>query len=1830
MRAFKCCFCFMISPLSIQLDLATGQQWDHKNRAPLRKIPPPHEDGLEDEIAGASDEWRRWPWAGPGELELWIRGSTLTWTLNQHVRKVLRVDDRILSAFPCRFYDYPHRPSMTLAAHWDEGLDNLGSCHEALTILQEGLLRVFGVLIERDVNVGGLALPTWFALLHPLEDLSRVVTKLKGQLKEVTNDSHQVILVESEPSLCLTFHKYSGQHYLWHMRGASADEISVAESTTFFQGRDRTSISGFQGPQHHTANPSRHHSSTSHRMDSCPQSPFGTSRTPTSSGYSQSSSAASSARNTPIPLPMNSLASIVRSPCSPKSSIIGRSQLQQSTLMGSLPRRRFQQTPGVTLREDPGVQDSHVVSLDVSLCLDHAWTEPPSIAKQNKGRPASHAFLATDTLQDQYLCYLQTHLEKLAMIRIERRASDDELAFGAVNHIPALDAAPIPALDMILILDQNRSMSLYSGQIKVSKVMFDYCPQTSRALPQLARIAHEISSLNLDSQPGTPVSLMTSSRPPSTSSTPVPSEFNESISTLSPVLPEGPTKVVHLKDPVHNHVTLVCQTGQQLRMELPSNSYCPIVQRCLESVSGCLPRDWAVKLQAKWFATRNAPGPTSMNPSKEWKLFAHCLLGSMGYQTSHFTLFPIDQDFDSLSPTLSVGVAHKKVRLMDQGSDGDWDFLLRSEHHQESGQQLSFLLGMDPVSRSENRDLPPDRFDGLMDMSADFFGHLPHIVLALHLLYEELKVSKEFADVLPYLAGLLVRLTADLRLSSYVRLYWSDYPQICPESLIEAQTRQMDSVRWKKLQPFSLPPSPPNIFILWRQLALEPNFTGNSDPLFPLLQGQMAKLTLIVSILMDNQTCANAILHMMAKKGKKNKSPLSGLLTQLKNTSFERIREPLQFLELLCKLGFDNNTLNTLPECISIPLRAYITQCKLSLPPTASKEGCLILGRNDVLARVNDAKTRPKRPAQEEVQALCWSEDHRLSDAEAMLDSENPIPITVTQKPDISDHEFVEEQERCLYAKCIRTMALPVGRAAFALNTTNAVMSEPVEIPTLCLSGRAPPRGSAVEMDHIETVPNMERWPMFHNGVAAGLAVDTLKVDATWITFNKPHDMVSVNGVIDMTQHAGFLYALGLSGTLSKLGKLDSYDYMMKGNEMISIGILLGMAASKKGSKDLIVTKKISTQLTALLPPSATELPLSHATQIAALLSLGLVYMGTGHRYIAEVCLRELGRPHGPDLENCSDRESYSLSAGLALGMVTLGQGSGLMSGPLADLQLADSLHHFMIGGPKSAVADKFRTTNVSQTLQFGDNINMDISGPGATLALGLMFFDSGNHAIANWMEAPESQFLLEFVRPDFLMLRTLAKGLILWSEITPSLDWIENHVPKAILPFCMVRPVDNHPSHVDYETINQAYCNIITGAALIMGIRFAGTCNQQAFEVLFDQTRRLVAISKRTIAELAGRATIEQCICVHVLALAIVMAGSGELEILRLIRYLRSRVGTKHPTVTYGSHMALHLALGLLFLSEGTMTLKTSPEAVAAMVCAFYPKFPTHSNDNRYHLQALRHLYVLATERRLLLPQDVTTGEAVYARFLVKYKDTEWYPGFETLQRAPILLPELKNIQSIQLQDDRYFTLEFDEDHISLLESVLKDNFGRLPIKQRAGCLSHVEDPLGFKSIAAQCLSMDPSFQWHSAGSTLLKTFSSDPKVKSFLQLLISPQGQSTHHQGHQDMKKLLVSLLYECCSHEKMELLPAWLELYRTAVSPDKSLFGPTMSNFLLFIDIAKYCRLSLVPEVVVSWQQKNARNLNALFQKAHGPSAFLQEKVSRYSFQFSQVNDKNPLKV
>lgn len=168
-----------------------------------------------------------------------------------------------------------------------------------------------------------------------------------------------------------------------------------------------------------------------------------------------------------------------------------------------------------------------------------------------------------------------------------------------------------------------------------------------------------------------------------------------------------------------------------------------------------------------------------------------------------------------------------------------------------------------------------------------------------------------------------------------------------------------------------------------------------------------------------------------------------------------------------------------------------------------------------------------------------------------------------------------------------------------------------------------------------------------------------------------------------------------------------------------------------------------------------------------------------------------------------------------------------------------------------------------------------------------------------------------------------------------------------------------------------------MAGASLCLGLKYAGTEDPTVYAKLRHILDLFMHINGKYIGVHAGKATIESCLVLVLLALSLVYAGSGNIEILRVCRMLRARLGASaYAHVTYGSQMAVHMAIGFLFLGAGRFTLQRTPEAIAALVCALFPKFPTHSHDNRYHLQAFRHLYVLAVEPRILLPRDIDSGK--------------------------------------------------------------------------------------------------------------------------------------------------------------------------------------------------------------------------------------------------------------
>jgi len=110
---------------------------------------------------------------------------------------------------------------------------------------------------------------------------------------------------------------------------------------------------------------------------------------------------------------------------------------------------------------------------------------------------------------------------------------------------------------------------------------------------------------------------------------------------------------------------------------------------------------------------------------------------------------------------------------------------------------------------------------------------------------------------------------------------------------------------------------------------------------------------------------------------------------------------------------------------------------------------------------------------------------------------------------------------------------------------------------------------------------------------------------------------------------------------------------------------------------------------------------------------------------------------------------------------------------------------------------------------------------------------------------------------------------------------------------------------------------------------------------------------------------------------------------------------------------MTTNIALGLLFLGGGTKSLGTSNEDIAALVTAFFPRFPLDSLDNRYHLQALRHLYVLAVAPCVVVTRDVDTGEACHVPMKMVFRDGERLTALNA--DSPCIVPRLPSTLEVR-----------------------------------------------------------------------------------------------------------------------------------------------------------------------------------------------------------------------
>nr|ASF90226.1 hypothetical protein SPAR01883 [Bartheletia paradoxa] len=1213
-----------------------------------------------------------------------------------------------------------------------------------------------------------------------------------------------------------------------------------------------------------------------------------------------------------------------------------------------------------------------------------------------------------------------------------------------------------------------------------------------------------------------------------------------------------PKRSLGLRDSAGSRVSIVQEDGSLIRTSFACFSIDPLARRCVDALAFALPAEHAARLTKYLLAKKH-----------------HLDAATDG-----------SDDFSSLAESLRELFAQPKP-FLDQPALSAWEALASSSSHARFSHS-GLLAHLDPFPSasafegSAAIDSPTKSDDCVDSVERIPMCFLAPVLLSIHLVAEDCKIDLEVTDDLRRLAPLLVDLAGLLGREDWVDAWRRLMPDVTSKEVIFPHV--------DNLPDSSLLGSPSDIL---------------SDLAF-ILSGHSTSRPRLCDIGRQFGFQPAASLSTVSPCWRTLRLQLVyDVLAESDEHSTAQQRAEKAVVEMV-RLGMTREELNRVPFGVVLPLREALRSCQLNPPGNWEPEAYSLVERPDLAKQVGsefkagnaaahgldshvepeDIETISKSVEAEEggkvadsgvvlhqsqIPDIRFSTDQRLREVGRMLQSSQVVTLRMKEDPDITAHDLAIEQQKTVQAVSTRTIALPVGRGMFTYGSSSIVITERSPIPNFDLAVRLLPSKATIAFDRTGLEDDWNHWPEFHNGVAAGLRIspESGHIDSSWIIFNKPADLTP--------RHAGFLFGVGLTGHLRSVITWHAFSYLTPKHDFTSMGVLLGLSAAYIGTGDALVTKLLAVHIPALLPPGSTELDLSTLTQAAGLLGVGMLYLGMRHRHMADVMLAEIGNKEVAMHDNRYDfRESYSLSAALAFGMIMIGKGNEADSP--ADQKALTKLRGLVVGDGAPLHPDDPVGSRSTPT------VDVNVTSPGATIAIGLMFLRTGRADIADALQIPQAQFNLDYVRPDFLLLRVLARSLIMWESIEPSKAWVELQIPTFIRKALRLRKTKFKP--VD-ETVDLAYYNIVTGACFAIALKFAGTAKQEAYDVLieyFDLFTKAASINAVTFEGRVLRCAIKSAVDLLGISLAMVLAGTGELNVLRRLRVAHGQAGAN---VTYGSHMATHMALGILFLGGGRYTLGSSNAAIAAMICAFFPRFPSSADDNRAHPQAYRHLWVLAVEPRCLITRDVDTGETCYLPVRVKVLEQDVVTG-ELVPRvklltSPTLLPDFSRILSIKIDSPRYWSFALDiAGNKTHSDSLLRTQ--TIFVKRKTGHLSYAQDPKGNLNIFSRSgLAGTGSVDNPSMASRELRpsteeledfitSFSGDPRFIAYSQQLCrsSQAVGDTGTAGPEDncetrLNAFCTSVLIECLTEDKPELVHIYMSIFASQRACDPASADP-----------------------------------------------------------------------
>lgn len=657
-----------------------------------------------------------------------------------------------------------------------------------------------------------------------------------------------------------------------------------------------------------------------------------------------------------------------------------------------------------------------------------------------------------------------------------------------------------------------------------------------------------------------------------------------------------------------------------------------------------------------------------------------------------------------------------------------------------------------------------------------------------------------------------------------------------------------------------------------------------------------------------------------------------------------------------------------------------------------------------------------------------------------------------------NNDEHVQQELNSLMDKLLHErFSAFVARGAADFSTENTTLTEVVPIPDVILKCYAKENFMLVNYVHNPESPedrSFMNWADFHNGVSAALKVSRRALESldkesirTWIDYQRTET--------SRYDHAGLLFGLGLQGLFECFTTGDIYSNFKTCNDARIIGTIFGLAIPR------VFAKRVETEETILkafnlhlefnyLTP---EFRISRIIQSAALVAIGIYHQSLSKKSFTETMLVQIAA--APINENNADRECYSLCAGFALGLLNLGKGSRIPS--IRDVNLDERLFRYIEGGvvddkpqprvwstsplfPLQSKGD-FQASNVLESRQPAAAVIV----PSALVALMLTHLKTNNKIISSRICIPATIFEINRANPFHVFLKVVAFNLIEWEAMVCSAEFVHNAVPHIIRfinenEYAQIHDkFQTNPNfaQLDYQIATMLYHYTTAGSLFALCLKFAGTADAElkALVIAHLQAFRKVPISDNVFAFDRGckgqldSYTYYQLLSILCLALSVLMAGYCDVECFNLISAIKMKLRAgKRIGGDYGFNMAFELAIGFLFLGNGSFTFGNGDFQVACLLMAVYPTFPSAINDNQHHLQTLRHLYVLAAEENLFNLVDVDTNQPVQLTVQIESINRKGEMQVES-KVSPVFLRSTNVWTRIRVLDENFHRLNFSVD---------------------------------------------------------------------------------------------------------------------------------------------------------------------------------------------------------